>query len=64
LAVFKATRLRQLDFQTFAQQAVQLGYAAVDIPVDEPDAAERSRALVELGHRFSGLPPPHKGVPG
>ena len=46
LGCFQSNKgLQQLDFRTFVQQAARLGYAAIDIPIDEPGAAEYCRSL-------------------
>lgn len=55
LGCFQSNKgLRQMDFHSFVERAVELGYEAVDIPIDVPDAAAavRNKGL----HVHSGGP--------
>lgn len=46
LACFQSNKgLRQLPFRQFVQQAAELGYDAIDIPVNEAGAADYCRSL-------------------
>jgi sugar phosphate isomerase/epimerase len=50
--------LIQLDFPRFVAEAKQLGYAAIDIPLNVPDAADVVRSHGMQVHAMSALVPP------
>jgi len=50
--------LNQLEFPRFVAEAKQLGYAAIDIPLNAPDAADVVRGHGMQVHAMSALVPP------